>query len=562
MDRQRGRRASPLWAVAPSLAMVLLASACTEPDPPATQLAFIVDPPAVNVRAEVISPAVVVEVRDASGRRVTAYNGSVSLVIDTVASLLSGTRVVGAVAGVATFPGLVVNAPGGGYRLTARAQGLQSAFSRFFTVTAGPPAMLAFSQSPNGARVGAPIVPEIVVEVRDAGGYVNSVASSVVTISLAQNPAGGVLSGSLSAAAQNGTAVFPNVRLDRAGQGYRLQATSPGLVSAVTPDFHIRHPFAAVTAGYFHSCGLVTDGSAYCWGDVGRPTLVPSSVSFSVMTSGRDHRCALNAAGAAYCWGGGGVPELLPGGLAFASIAAGYGHTCGVATNGAAYCWGGNASGELGVGTFGDPRTEPSAIVGGHAFAQVSGGRFFSCGVTTANKAYCWGDNGAAALGTGVAGHSTIPAEVAGNLSFKAVSAGGFHACGLTTAGAAYCWGDNSLGQLGDGTTSDRGTPVLVAGALTFTAISAGNRHSCALTADGTAYCWGENADGMLGSVGPNRTVPVAVSTTLKFASIRAGRFHTCALSLSGDAYCWGNNSGRLLDGGVAPSGPTPVIVP
>ena len=49
-------------------------------------------------------------------------------------------------------------------------------------------------------------------------------------------------------------------------------------------------------------------------------------------------------------------------------------------------------------------------------------------------------------------------------LSFRQVSAGGGHTCGVTTTNVAYCWGENYSGQLGDGTTTNRLIPTLVGG--------------------------------------------------------------------------------------------------
>src|SRR5687768_4472971 len=49
-------------------------------------------------------------------------------------------------------------------------------------------------------------------------------------------------------------------------------------------------------------------------------------------------------------------------------------------------------------------------------------------------------------------------------LAFRQVSAGPLrHTCGVTTDDRAYCWGINDNGQLGDGTTTQRLTPVPVA---------------------------------------------------------------------------------------------------
>jgi alpha-tubulin suppressor-like RCC1 family protein len=45
------------------------------------------------------------------------------------------------------------------------------------------------------------------------------------------------------------------------------------------------------------------------------------------------------------------------------------------------------------------------------------------------------------------------------------VSAGSFFTCGVATSDRAFCWGDNSNGQLGDGTRETRSVPAPVAGA-------------------------------------------------------------------------------------------------
>lgn len=53
-----------------------------------------------------------------------------------------------------------------------------------------------------------------------------------------------------------------------------------------------------------------------------------------------------------------------------------------------AYCWG--RGGSLGDGTLIDRRT-PVPVIGGLHFVQVSVGESHTCGVTTTNRAYCWG---------------------------------------------------------------------------------------------------------------------------------------------------------------------------
>ena len=100
------------------------------------------------------------------------------------------------------------------------------------------------------------------------------------------------------------------------------------------------------------------------------------------------------------------------------------------------------------------------------SFRQVSAGAYHTCGVTFDNRAYCWGEAALGALGNGDRGGflQTRPVPVQTNLRFILVSAGTSYACGLTTQNRAYCWGSNSRGQLGDGSLTDRLTPVAVVG--------------------------------------------------------------------------------------------------
>jgi alpha-tubulin suppressor-like RCC1 family protein len=135
------------------------------------------------------------------------------------------------------------------------------------------------------------------------------------------------------------------------------------------------------------------------------------------------------------------------------------------------------------------------------SFRQVSAGGTHSCGVTTDNRAYCWGVGGGP-LGDGTTTQRLTPVAVTGGLRFLHVSAGGSHTCGLTTENRAYCWGDNVFGQLGDNTTARRLTPVRVVGALRFQSVSTAvsSPHTCGVTTANLAYCWGRGLEGQLGN--------------------------------------------------------------
>jgi alpha-tubulin suppressor-like RCC1 family protein len=268
--------------------------------------------------------------------------------------------------------------------------------------------------------------------------------------------------------------------------------------------------FAMVSAGFTHTCGVTTEGTAYCWGynyagqlGNGTATTVPQP-----------------------------SPVAVAGGLRFAKVSAGFEHTCGVTTGGAAYCWGHSGYGQLGNGDRAGPEScnqlnadpcsmTPAAVVGGLSFATVSAGGLHTCGVTTEGAAYCWGDNTYGQLGNGnrvgpencpFGACSAAPVAVVSGLSFAMVSAENLNTCGVTTGNAAYCWGYNFYGQLGDGTKTDRTSPVAVAGGLGFTSVSTGGYHTCGLTTEGAAYCWGYNSVGQLGDGTTNGSpVPVRV---------------------------------------------------
>src|SRR5207302_1130249 len=133
---------------------------------------------------------------------------------------------------------------------------------------------------------------------------------------------------------------------------------------------------------------------------------------------------------------------------------AGENRTCGVAANSVAYCWGANFWGQLGDG-IGIPHTSPARVAGDLAFTMVGAGGAHTCGVTTSGAAYCWGDNFAGQLGGGdTGGASATPVAVVGGLAFTSVSAGAGYSCGLTTAGTASCWGSRSRSWTGAGGTA------------------------------------------------------------------------------------------------------------
>jgi alpha-tubulin suppressor-like RCC1 family protein len=309
------------------------------------------------------------------------------------------------------------------------------------------------------------------------------------------------------------------------GDGTTTQRARPTLVAT-----SLR--FVMVSAGSAHTCGITTDNRAFCWGDnqwgqLGDGTitrrLTPMAVAggrhFSQVHSGSVHTCAVNLVDAAFCWGlntsgwlgnntttASRIPvNVRAGGVTFRNVFATGVHTCGAATNFVGYCWGRNEDGQLGDGTT-IRKLKPTQVLGGHSFRQVTAGAVHggswnsvSCGLTTDDRAYCWGDNRFGALGDGTTDHRSQPVAVSGGFLFEAISIGGVHTCGVTPGHAIYCWGSNGNWQLGNGTNTDQHTPNHIASQLPFRAVTTGAFHTCGITTTNRAYCWGINFDGQLG---------------------------------------------------------------
>ena len=193
------------------------------------------------------------------------------------------------------------------------------------------------------------------------------------------------------------------------------------------------------------------------------------------------------------------------------------------------------------------------------AFRAMTAGDQFTCGITAADRAFCWGANYLGQLGTPrtagqcsdavIAGEcSRFPLPVAGDVRFASVRAGKTHACGIDLDAVAWCWGESRAGQLASDSAPDRcrftldsyqdyppvpcsRQPRAVPLSVRFVAIGAGDDISCALDEHGTAWCWGRQ-----GAHGAPTRVPIDLPlNTISVAADRA-----CGLSApEGMLRCW-----------------------
>lgn len=275
------------------------------------------------------------------------------------------------------------------------------------------------------------------------------------------------------------------------GDNTIIQKTTPIDVSGLSSGV------AAITAGRYHSCALLNTGGVKCWGandfgQLGDSTTTPRRTPVDVtglttgvqmISAGFNHTCALITGGTIKCWGYNGEGELgdsttthrnTPVNVTGISsgttkVSGGQFGTCAV-VSGAVKCWGANWSGNLGDDTYNDSSIPVDVIGASSGIVDVMASGYdyndYVCALNSSGGLKCWGDNSYNQVGNSTFEYSYGKAVDVIGLSSgvsSMIKGIGVQNCVITTAGDLKCWGYNDSFNKAGGNISTAPEQVLVA---------------------------------------------------------------------------------------------------
>lgn len=180
--------------------------------------------------------------------------------------------------------------------------------------------------------------------------------------------------------------------------------------------------WTSVEVGGWHSCGIRTDGSAWCWGDNDFGALGDGT------TARRDH------------------PVAVAGGRSWRALSVGWGTVCGITGTQDLACWGRNRNGEVGDGTTAAHFT-PYQVGSGKLWLSVAAGEGSTCAVDSSGVPVCWGQNRYGQTSTAGTTSVWTPTARAQYVGLTEVAAGWLSYCALGSG--TDCWGNGEAGSLG-----------------------------------------------------------------------------------------------------------------
>lgn len=338
------------------------------------------------------------------------------------------------------------------------------------------------------------------------------------------------------------------------GTGWCMGTDSDGQLGngvGVTGSKFVPDPMAGggtwldMSAGAYHTCGIKSDNTGWCWGagwdtgmtgdGTGQTARAPvqlddGGATWLQITSGNLHSCGIQSDGSAWCWGGGWNGELgnganndefspvpVSGGYTWKQLSGGAGYTCGIKSDDTAWCWGANGLGELGDNTYTDSNV-PVQVAGGGTWKFIAAGYDQTCGIKSDETVWCWGEDNVGQLGNGpgITGNQGLPVQISGSGSWKFLSLGSGISCGIMRDDSAWCWGSDSSWEMGNGpVAADSDIPYAIQGGGLWSSLSASRwGFSCGIV-QSEAWCWGSSWSGSLGVGSINGDDIVSPSTVL-----------------------------------------------
>ena len=327
------------------------------------------------------------------------------------------------------------------------------------------------------------------------------------------------------------------------GNGKLGDASFPDSVVGLERDVR------SLCSGAVHSCAVDKRGAVKCWGansdgklgiDLSTPVAKTpvqveglSAGALSV-TCGGFHSCALLENKTAVCWGYNGhgqlgsgavglhsyVPQRVAGLINVDFVAGGTYSTCAVVNASTqTYCWGHNGYGELGSqnltldsrARYVPVRVDPdySSFGAGETIKAVEGGYYSFCGIQgSAGRLFCVGSNLNYQIGDASTRYfiGTINPVIGFDNGTVAVSPSKYsnRVCAVLNSGEARCWGlfrpESCCVGNGTGDVIAR-VPVRVAGEFDHRSIAVGKSAACSIRGRRReVWCWGKNHHGQLGN--------------------------------------------------------------
>ena len=104
--------------------------------------------------------------------------------------------------------------------------------------------------------------------------------------------------------------------------------------------------YKTVTAGWNHSCAILTDDTITCWGSNKYGQTNAPAGTYKTVTAGWSHSCAIATDDTITCWGSNTYGQTNAPAGTYKTVTAGWNHSCAIATDDTITCWGNNADGQ------------------------------------------------------------------------------------------------------------------------------------------------------------------------------------------------------------------------